>query len=96
MALCRCLEAHAWPRGRVIKYVAYLRPFDYPKTSLTCGLCDNPGVIWIDREEENAYHHGQRIFEGPNSFVRMKADDSGAYINNQDMTRGADYYGRKK
>jgi hypothetical protein len=79
MALCRCLESHAWPNGRVRKYIGYLKSIGYPKTSLICGLCDDPGVIWIEKEEEVAYKQGQRIFTGPHAFTRMKADNSGIY-----------------
>jgi hypothetical protein len=79
MALCRCLESHAWPIGRTTQYVAYAKPIGYPNTSSICGLCDNPGMIWIDRSEEKAYQKGQRIFSGPNAFTKMKADESGIY-----------------
>ncbi len=76
MAVSRCLETHAWPKGRVRKYIGYLKPLGYPETSLICGLCDNPGVIWIEKEESETYIHGQRIFDGPNAFTRMKADNT--------------------
>ena len=79
MALCRCLETHAWPKGRVIKYVGYLKPIGYPESSLICGLCYKPRVIWIEKEDESAYRSGQRIFTGPHAFTKMKADDSGVY-----------------
>jgi hypothetical protein len=79
MALCRCLENHGWPTNRVRKYVGYLRPLGYPETSSICGLCDNPGVIWIEKEEELAYKNGQRIFDGANTFTKMMADDSGVF-----------------
>jgi hypothetical protein len=79
MALCRCLENHGWPKNRVRNYVGYLRPLGYPETSSICGLCDNPGVIWIEQEEALAYKHGQRIFDGANPFTKMKADDSGVF-----------------
>ena len=77
MALCRCLQTHAWPKGRIRKYIAYVKPVGYPNTSLICGLCDNPGVIWLDRLEVSAYLNGQKIFDGPSAFTRMKADDDG-------------------
>lgn len=80
MALCRCLKDHAWPEGRKGRdYIAYVKPVGYPETSSICGRCDNPGVIWIDNSEETAYKNGQRIFEGPNNFTRMKADNSGIH-----------------
>jgi len=77
MALCRCLEKHSSPVGRTTKYIAYVKPVGYPGTSLICGLCDNPGVIWLDELGRTAYMNGQRIFEGPNSFTKIKANDDG-------------------
>jgi hypothetical protein len=79
MALCRCLESHAWPTGRISNYISYALPIGYPDTALICGLCSNPGVIWLTQSEENAYQRGDRIFEGPNAFCKMKASDSGLY-----------------
>jgi len=77
LGLCRCLQIHAWPKGKRRKYVAYVQPVGYPNTSLICGLCNNPGVIWLDRLEVSAYLNGQRIFDGPNAFTRMKVGDDG-------------------
>lgn len=77
MALCRCLESHSWPVGRRSNYVSYVLPIGYPDTALVCGLCLNPGVIWLTESEEAAYHQGNRIFTGPNAFCQMKASDNG-------------------
>ncbi len=80
MALCRCLQGHQWPRGRTVEYLAYVYPVGYPETALVCGRCDNPGVIWLTDSEKEAYARQQRVFEGPNNFVRMKADDGGVHV----------------
>ena len=85
MALCRCLQSHAWPKGRTTSYVGYVLPVGYPATSLICGLCDNVGVIWLDNSESRQYAKGQRIFDGPNAFARMKADDGGVQKNPKDF-----------
>lgn len=77
MALCRCLEAHPRPEGRTAAYVAYVLPVGYPDTSSICGICSNPGVIWLTEEERQQYRAGERVFQGPNNFVRMRADDQG-------------------
>jgi hypothetical protein len=71
--------SHAWPKGRINNYIAYLKPIGYPDTSSICGLCDNPGFILIDKSDKLSYQSGKRIFDGPNMFTRMKADDSGIY-----------------
>lgn len=79
MALCRCLEVHCWPRSKKEDYVAYVQPFGYPDTALVCGLCDNPGVIWLNHKERDAYEVGERIFKGAGSITRMRADDGGLH-----------------
>jgi hypothetical protein len=79
MALCRCLDIHAWPEGRIAAYVAYALPVGYPDTSSICGRCYEPGVIWLTKEEKKQYQAGTRIFAGPNNFVRMRADDGGLH-----------------
>ena len=79
MSLCRCLELHSHPKGRTTTYVAYVKPLGYPNTALICGLCNNPGVLWLDSSEVKAYLNGTRIFSGPNAFTKMKADDSGIF-----------------
>ena len=79
MALSRCLEKHKWPKGKKTRYIGYVKPVGYPNTSLICGLCENPGVIWLDSSEERDYQNKQRIFEGPSNFAKMKADDSGIH-----------------
>jgi hypothetical protein len=77
MALCRCLEKHSPPKGRKKTYSVYVFPIEYPSASLICGICDNPGVIWLTTEEANQYNEGKTIFDGPSNFARMRADDSG-------------------
>ena len=77
MALSRCLKFHAWPKGRTQQYMGYVMPVGYPNSSLICGLCEQPGVIWIDMKEAIAYANGVRVFGGPNAFARMKASDNG-------------------
>jgi hypothetical protein len=80
MALTRCLSHHAWPQGKKgNNYVGYVMPIGYPKTALICGLCDNPGVIWLTVKEKKEYESGIRIFIGPNKFAKMMADDAGVH-----------------
>ena len=77
MALSRCLKQHAGPKGRTTTYIGFVRPVGYPDTALVCGHCDRPGVIWVNREEAEAYGHGQRVFQGPNKFTQMRAGEKG-------------------
>lgn len=77
MALCRCLEKHKWPKGINKEYIAYVKPIGYPNTALICGRkgCENPAVIWLERNDIKNYHEGQRIFKGQTNVLKMKADD---------------------
>lgn len=77
--LCRCLrEQHAWPKGKNGReYVGYVIPIGYPNTSATCGLCDDPAVVWLDEAEINSYEQGNRIFSGNTNVIRIKVDDNG-------------------
>jgi hypothetical protein len=77
MALCRCEKLHANPIGRVKHYVRSIEPVGYPDTSSICGIprCENPGLIWLTGAESIQYDQGQRIFNGPNNFTKMKAKD---------------------
>lgn len=77
MALSRCLEKHSPPQAKKHRYEGYAKPVRYPNSALICGRCNNPGVIWLTHEEAFSYRKGCRIFDGPNNFARMKADESG-------------------
>jgi hypothetical protein len=77
---------HAWPKGKTTDYVGYVLPLGYPQTSLICGRCDNAGVIWVNKDEVSAYQNGQRVFNGPNNFARMKADDSGVKTGRDELS----------
>lgn len=81
MVLCRCLEVHGSPKGRNHKYVAYVKPVGYPKSSLICGnpQCKRSAVIWLDELEAQDYERGERIFSGPHNLVKVQADDSGLH-----------------
>jgi len=81
MVLCRCLEEHGYPQGRSHKYVAYVKPVGYPRSSLICGnpQCEKPAVIWLDELEAQDYKRGERVFSGRHNFVKVQADDSGLH-----------------
>ncbi len=77
MAVSRCREQHASPQGRSHTYQVYALPVGYPDTALVCGSCDRPGAIWLTPTEADAYTRGERVFEGPNAFTKMRAGDEG-------------------
>ena len=65
MALVRC-HTHGNPRGRAGNaYVAAVQPIGYPETAAICGRpdCNNPGLLWLTREEQIAHARGQRVFD---------------------------------
>ena len=82
MALCRCLDHHGWPVGRgTNEYVGYVLPENYPESDIVCGRCDEPAAIWLLPQEAEAYEEGQRIFDGPNNFVRIRAGERGVILS---------------
>jgi hypothetical protein len=62
----------------------------FPATSLICGHCDNPGEIWIEKEEIEVYKNGQRIFDGPRAITRIMADNTGGDNKFKKITRYLD------
>jgi hypothetical protein len=64
-------------RGQTAPYIAYAIPLGHPNTACVCGRCNKPGVIWLTASEVKAYNKGQRIFKGPNNFVKMQVDVQG-------------------
>jgi len=82
LALCRCLEKHSPPNGRKHDYICYVKPLGFSQSAVVCGRCEDPGVVWLDGDEVNSYRKGQRIFSGPNAFAKIKVDDNGVIIHN--------------
>jgi len=78
MVLCRCLVHSPPKRG---DYLAYTKPVGYPDSSLICGIkgCKNPAIVWVSSDELNDYKNGERIFNGPSNFTKVKVDNSGFF-----------------
>lgn len=74
MALCRCKQNHGFPNGRSVDYVNAVEPIGYPSTSSICGRnkCENPGVIWLTKEEWKKYQEGIRIFSYASSVSKVR------------------------
>jgi hypothetical protein len=90
LALCRCLEKHSPPNRGKHDYIGYVKPLGFPKSAVLCGRCGAQGVVWLDDDEVNLYRKGQRIFSGPNAFTKIKVDDNGVIIpNNQQGDKDA-------
>jgi hypothetical protein len=75
MALVRC-EKHGRPNGRTRNYVGNVKPIGFPDTAAVRGLhkCENPGLIWLEQHELEAYRQGQRVFYGESSVMKARAD----------------------
>ncbi len=74
MALVRC-QQHGHPKGRTADYVDVpAEPVGHPDSGVICGLkdCDNPGLVWLTREEYAAYQDGERIFGLATYAVKIK------------------------
>lgn len=74
MALVRC-KKHGKPRGRSREYVGPVEPLGFPETAAICGRheCEEPGLIWLEQRELDAYSRGQRVFYGESSVMKAKA-----------------------
>lgn len=74
MALVRC-EQHGRPNGHKRNYVSYVQPVGFPATAAICGRheCENPGLIWLEQHELDAYKRGQRVFYGESSVMKARA-----------------------
>lgn len=73
MAIVRC-RRHK-PTGRTREYVSAKEPVGYPVCALVCGSvsCEEPGLIWLERDEDVAYQRGQRIFQAFTATMKMRA-----------------------
>ncbi len=74
MALCRCSELHSNPKGYKNSYIISKRPVGYPQSSSICGRngCQNPGLIWLTKEEEKMYRDGERVFSFKSAVSKVK------------------------
>ncbi|MFZ4797367.1 MAG: hypothetical protein ACOYMA_07710 [Bacteroidia bacterium] len=74
MALCRCIEEHANPQGRVNEYVIAVEPVGYTETASICGIpdCKNAGLIWLTKAEFVQYQNNERIFRYANNTTKVK------------------------
>jgi hypothetical protein len=73
MAIMRC-KRHT-PTGRTKEYIACVMPVGYPDTALICGstVCEEPALIWLEREEKAAYDRGQRTFRSFTATMKVRA-----------------------
>jgi hypothetical protein len=66
--LCRC-EDHEWPGERTNTYVAKVEPAGSSNESIICGNCDQPGAIFLNRDEYYEYE-----FEDKRNYSPWKAN----------------------
>lgn len=78
MALVRCevCGSEVAARGRYKRtYVRRVFPAGHPKSGLVCGMpsCDQPGLIWLERDEARAYDKGTRMFGLQTNATKVRA-----------------------
>ncbi len=78
MAFVRCESCGVKPAGTgnyKHDYVRAVPPVGYPETALICGRgnCSNPGMIWLEKKEEEAYEAGKRVFQLKTNRVKARA-----------------------
>ena len=75
MALCRCkIPEHDKPKGRKVVYIESVEPVGYPNSSSVCGRkdCENPGMIWLTKDEWKEYQKGEKRFSYASAVSRVK------------------------
>ncbi len=74
MAICRCKERHSNPKGRGKEYIIGIEPVGQLITSSICGRtnCENPGLIWLIKDEFDQYQNGTRIFSFSTNYSKVK------------------------
>jgi hypothetical protein len=72
LAIVRC--EHHEPVGRSRNYVAKVKPIGYPDTAMVCGSkwCLQPGLVWLEMDEHEAYKLGERVFEAFTASMKMR------------------------
>jgi len=78
MALVRCESCGVRPPGSghfTRTYVRNVRPLGHPHSGLICGTptCKQPGLIWLEQDESDAYDAGERIFHLQTNTTRIRA-----------------------
>jgi hypothetical protein len=53
-----------------------VRPVGYPDTAIICGSlsCLEPGLIWLEPDEAEAYNRGKRTFGAVTASMKMRAE----------------------
>jgi hypothetical protein len=72
MAIVRC-EKH--PLGITkFQYGSYALPVGYPDTAAICGRpgCEEPGRVWLEREEAEAHCAGSRVFSARTHSMKVR------------------------
>jgi hypothetical protein len=78
MALVRCETCGVKPAGRgqyKRTYVQHVLPVGHPKSGVICGTptCQQPGLIWLEKGELEAYKKGERIFSLQTNTTKVQA-----------------------
>jgi hypothetical protein len=78
MALVRCERCGVKPAGHgkfTRTYIHHVLPLGHPKSGIICGTpsCRQPGAIWLEKPEHEAYKKGERIFSLQTNTTKVQA-----------------------
>lgn len=73
MALSRC-KTHSPPKPGNKNYVISVNLLGYPHTSTICGRknCNDPGLIWLTKQEHQDYNAGFRVFAYDSNVAKVQ------------------------
>lgn len=77
MAIIRCEDHPVQVKRAKNTYVRRVEPVGYPDTAAICGRndCENPGYVWLTREEYQRFKKGIRYFELDTALITVKVGD---------------------
>jgi hypothetical protein len=78
VALVRCSSCGIKPPGRggyKRTYVRSVLAVGHPNSGVICGSpsCNQPGLIWLEKDELPDYNQGERIFSLQTNTTKVRA-----------------------
>ncbi len=55
-------------------YIHHAKPIGYPNTAAICGRCDQPGMLFLNETEWEAYQNGKTIFSFNSNVMQVQAE----------------------
>jgi hypothetical protein len=84
MALVRCEEHKPDPKRTQYNYYTHppVKPKGHPNPAVICGhkSCKEPGLVWLNKEEADAYRNGEHYFSTRSGFAPGIQASTGAKV----------------